>query len=626
MRRPWLAVIVMLVALGGASRAQNVPAPSVAASAAQTGHAVIAGRVIDAATSRAVAGAVVTVDVAAPVGRPFGAGSPWPGRTSDSQGRFIFQDLVAGSFVIRANKNGYASGAAGKMRPDGQGQPIDVQNDGRVLDVVVKLWPQATLSGTVSDDTGEPIVGASVIPYRRTFVGGRPMYTGAANAFTDDRGQYRVDAAAGDYIVGVSFRLVAYPINFVEDSAAVQRSSREAQQTRSSELDRLGSLRQAVSPLFPTMRIGDLAIAQDSWPFVRQVDGHLFALANTFAPSSSTAEHAPVVTIAQGEQRSGLDIRVRTVPLVRVTGTAVGPDGPIANLGLRLEPASAADFRSADFVTQAQAVTDASGHFTFFGGTPGLYNVATPTSVLTTGALWASTPVTIGDQDVKDVLVTARAKVIVSGRIEFAGTRARPAPAQLRLTLDPADGRNSRPALNATADLSLRSSAIPPGQYFVRMLTAGPSSAGMQVAGWTLKSAMLKARDVVDEPLTVRDADITGLVVTWTDQPSMLTGTVRDAQGAIDSTAAVLVFPSDHAAWLDFGSAPRRFANLRVDQRGTFAIAGLPAGEYTAVALPDELSGSWQDPAVLEAVSRIATHVKVSDATSSSVDLKVVRR
>ena len=201
-------------------------------------------------------------------------------------------------------------------------------------------------------------------------------------------------------------------------------------------------------------------------------------------------------------------------------------------------------------------------------------------------------PITVGDKDLVDVSLTLHRNSRVSGRVEFDGTSDKPPLGWLGqlLRLDPVDGRFERLTFQIEPDGALSATA-PPGRYFVRLDTG---VAATQLGAWTLKSAMVGGRDVSDVPVTVAGSDITGLVVTLTDQASVLTGTVRDSRNAADVTATVLLFPTDRALWTDYGAVPRRLRTARTDRRGAFSIPGLPAGEYYAIAIPEENTIDWQ--------------------------------
>ena len=64
----------------------------------------------------------------------------------------------------------------------------------------------------------------------------------------------------------------------------------------------------------------------------------------------------------------------------------------------------------------------------------------------------------------------------------------------------------------------------------------------------------------------------------------------------------------------------------RVDREGRYQTAGLPAGDYIAVAIPEETSANWPDPAVLRALARAGTTVTIGDGDSRSLALKTTVR
>jgi hypothetical protein len=60
-----------------------------------------------------------------------------------------------------------------------------------------------------------------------------------------------------------------------------------------------------------------------------------------------------------------------------------------------------------------------------------------------------------------------------------------------------------------------------------------------------------------------------------------------------------------------------------VSASGTFAFMALPPGDYFVAAISDALIDSWQDPKVLDAVSRTATRVSLAENEKRTVDLRV---
>src|SRR5687768_15083435 len=102
----------------------------------QTGAGMLVGQVVDAAGSRPIAGAIVTIGgslnapgaggggprviMMGPGGAamdPGGGPNQVPRVMTDSEGRFAFRNLPRGSFNLTAQKAGYLEGAYGRFRP-----------------------------------------------------------------------------------------------------------------------------------------------------------------------------------------------------------------------------------------------------------------------------------------------------------------------------------------------------------------------------------------------------------------------------------------------------------------------------------------------------------------------------
>ncbi len=163
---------------------------------------LIVGRVVDATTGKPVAGALVALN-----GGP-GRGAPPPGVAAgvraggpppqlpriltDSDGRFAFRNLTRGTYFLTATKAGYAQGAYGRSRPDGAPRSLLLDDNERMNDVAIRIFKYAAITGRITDETGEPIVGAQVRAYRRGLVSGQRRFGESGSANTDDRGVYRI--------------------------------------------------------------------------------------------------------------------------------------------------------------------------------------------------------------------------------------------------------------------------------------------------------------------------------------------------------------------------------------------------------------------------------------------------
>jgi hypothetical protein len=330
----------------------------------------------------------------------------------------------------------------------------------------------------------------------------------------------------------------------------------------------------------------------------------------------------------------------------------IGPDGPAANVALRLVP------NGDDFATDLETsvtMSGAAGEFTFLGVLPGQYAIkvariprapapgatnvtsiqvggtvmisssgtpgAAPLRIPADPTLWASVPVGVTDADVTGVSVPLQQGARLSGRLEFDGTKERPDPQQLlRVPImierfDRSSGLGTvLPPGRVDESGAFTTYGLPGGKYLVRI--------GGNPPGYTLRSVMSEGRDISDTPLDLGAADVGNIVITFTDRPTKLTGSVRGPDGNVDPDAMVVVFPADSTAWTNFGLNPRRMRSTRVAKRGTYTFTGLPPGEYVLAAVKEENLGSWQYPDMLEALSRLGNLVRLLEGDTRTQDLK----
>jgi hypothetical protein len=354
------------------------------------------------------------------------------------------------------------------------------------------------------------------------------------------------------------------------------------------------------------------------------------------------------VTLKSGEERSDLNFQLRLIPTSRVSGTAVGPDGPVANLGVRLVVPGDGAVSESEFDV-ATAVTKADGSFAFYGVPPGQFLLkaskqprpeipaealaGNPMAAAMFGpngapagskvSLFASTPISVAATDIDALVVRLVPGYRVSGRLEFESATGRPAPpaAQIQsasVTLLPVDGKlpNIMAMANvdrANAQAEFQTKGYEPGRYFLQVSPVG---------SWQLKTAMIGGRDVLDAPLEIRDADLGGVVVTYTDKLGQVTGTVR-APGENDLAGiAVVMFPADYRTWIDNGMNPRRSRSVRTSRTGSFTMSNVPAGDYLIIAVDRLTQPDLQDPQMVEGFSRGAARITVTvDPVTVNVDM-----
>ena len=636
-----MPLVALLICVLAWTQAPNAPRPL-----------ILTGRVVDAVTGRPVPGVIVT-----PAGSAV-TGAAVARALTNETGVFVIRGLAPGMVYLNAEKNGYGVATYNQRRPGGSGQGIKIEADRPIEAVEIRIWRYASISGTVVDEAGEPAVGVRVRAFQRGFVAGRKRFTPSGSAATDDRGVYRIgNLLPGEYTVGITATQTAVPTEVMDVFFAAGGGGNAEQRTRTAR--ELGRINSATVPAGSqhAFAVGDQTFTLPSGTLVPRIDarGGIVIYPTMFFPSAGTIAQAGVFTIRPGEERASVDLQLQPTRTSRVTGIVMAPDGPAANVGVRLVPAGLD--QTADAMDVAATLTNRDGGFTFPAVPPGPYQLcvlrpppepvdldestrvrATPGGDVTIGTavrpatppppppvppdatLYAQMPLAVGETALTDVVVPLSPAPRSAGRVEFDGTSDKPSGTRvsgIRINIDPADGsRLPDPSLAAEAghpdeDGQFRTFGVPPGRYVLRI---NPP------AGWTLKSATMGGTDISDLPFTLAGKDLTDVVITFTDRPTILSGVVRDRQNP-DANAVVLLFPIDSAAWTGRGPYPRRMRTARADKDGAYTISGIPAGEYFVVSVHEESFADWQDPALLDALTRVARQVRLLDGDRRTQDL-----
>jgi hypothetical protein len=666
----WMATALSLMAalLRADQVGQGPPSPVVATPT--VGSGMVVGRTVDGDSGTALAGAIVSVTLPATGNQRSGAagdgtmimmvggpGIPGGPQTismmSDGDGWFAFRDLPAGRLSISARLPGYTGGAYKQARPSGSSQPLVLTDGERVGDVALKLWKEASITGTVTDETGEPVVGVFIRVLRRTLVGGRPVVQmSGAGKNTDDRGVYRAfGIAPGDYVICLPATQTTIPV------AALDAGPQNGVTTMTSADGTTTTVIMSGGGM-PFLggsgeRLGDLILqaggaggrSGQAVPPATSNTGAVLVYQTTFFPAATVSSRAQVITLKSGEVRTGVDLQVTPVPTVRVSGTVAGPDGPAQGLALHLIAADPDQGLSMDTSPDdvATTVVDPKGQFTFLGVPRGEYvlqAVRNPRQTFVMDdsgnfmstmagrpadpALWAATSVSVDRSDVTGLALVLQPGLQVTGRLAFEGSSPQPDATLLQrsnvVRLVPLQGGGGRAGgtfaqTTVNPNASFVSTAYLPGRYSVVAMT-------WPALKWIVKGMSVAGTDVSDIPVEVGASDLANLTITYTDQPAHLTGIVRDASGAVDSSATVVVFPPDRRAWGWPNGVHTRSAHA--SSTGAFSLI-LPPGDYEVAAVPDEWQSGWQDPEFLQRLLPLATHIQLKDADAHSEDLKTVQ-
>jgi hypothetical protein len=648
-----LAAALVAVSVIAAHSAPQQPPP------APTGTGVIVGQVVDAESRAPIAGVAV------------GLAGPAVPRTAeqsvitDPQGRFAFRLLPKGTYVISASMGGngfspngfvvtgmgfpiapYLNGGLGQVRPNGPLQPVDLADGGRIEDAVIRLWKPGAVGGQVVDESGEPLVG-QVVGVVQLSSDGR-LLTGPT-VRSDDRGVFRVGTLVpGTYLVFVPLTQVSMPTSVGDDQAfgapdpiASQRFAAAGAPSPTLSGVAVGSTLVATSPSFANFGGGGGLITSALAPV--SIGGAIYAYPTTFFPSATSASGAGRIVIRSGEERSNLVVTVRPLPAVRVAGVLTDDAGPVPGMGVHLLPGDIRD--DASILETAVTSTDARGAFAFPTVAAGSYTIvvsrpspvpsgnpqqpsAEPARISDQPGAWAVQPLVVGDRAVENVGVRVRQPVTITGEVHFSGTSLPPAADRIRnstvtvgrarsLFRAPGGRPGSVIDLSANGRISIKGVA-PPGRFFVGAATLPPP--------WTLESVTLDGRDITDTGFLIEDRDLSGLVLTYTDKPAGISGTVISSQTGADDTS-VFLMPADRARWPDARLSTRTFQAARPNRARMFSWTNVPPGDYLVVATRDTSAGDWPDEAFIAKLAALATPVRLAagQQVNLSLEVKVVR-
>ena len=586
---------------------------------------IVLGQVIDSVSGRGIAHALVRIE-----GR-----NGVTTRVADDRGRFFFTRLPAGEFRLTAEKRGFLDGQYGRSRAGGEGTPLVLYDNQWMTDAQVALFRPATIAGVVVDDGNEPVIGVKVQAFKREFQSGRWHYTPSLIERTDDQGVYRISGlAAGEYVVAVPTSDAVVPVAMFENIAVT------------------GSVTAEMSALVNMN--GPLTIGLDGMPrgVVFDSDGRTmrlvgsaatppppdrgrhFAYPTTFHPGTDLLSRAMPITVAAGEVRSGVTFQLRPTSTSRVTGFVLSAGRAAPNQMLRLVPEGTEDF-GFGFEVAATVSNDAgafvfpsvpAGHYTIVARSPSstqlMSGAAAPTPVNRSNAdrLWGRQALTVGFDDIGNVIVPVRYGATVPG-IAYADGDRRPTVEQVGLIgigLESVDGRPTGVAearVDTTGTFVIY--GVPDGRYRVRV-TSLPD-------GWFLKSALMEGVDVSETPVDISPRpDQPPITVTISNRTTSVLGTVRDSRGVAPAGGTtVVVFPATYKARADDGLSPRRLRTARANPFGVYRLDGLPPGDYLFAAIDEALAENWQTPESLSRLATSATRVTLTAVETRTIDVRL---
>lgn len=599
-----LCALVAVLAVAGSLRAWSVGAQT-------TGTAAISGGVTDGEAKTPVSEAIVQLFAVAANGRAQALGAR---QMTDSNGRFVFVGLPAGSYHVLVTAAGYFDGGFGSQAGGGATGRIVLAEKEWMRSADVALWKPAAISGVVRDDTGEPLVDVPVRLMAGFDLAGGTRWASGPVTRTDDRGYFRFSGLRpGRYLVFAPHVQV-------------------------------------------TMPDGEAAPAPP---------GGGRAYRPTFFPSASSATESEQLSVVFGEDRRSVDVTMPLVPTAGITGVVTGPAEAIGKLPVRL--LAEGNETLGVGAEAALTTTDGTGRFAFadvpagsytivagravgefkvrnsgpqsqalppgtspFEGVSGSAVMSAPDFVLSTNTAsgrdaTGTSTVTVGAEGVKEVVLPVQGGVTVSGRVRVDGAETPPPDSVMahlgaRISLEPlgpglAFGIRSSVPRVRTGDLLFSIPDVPAGRY--QVVNGGND-------GITIVRATWNGRDLFVDPLEVLgDRPVEGLVIEMTSKPVGVAVELRTDTDAKPSAGVAYVFPQDRQQWSRVGLRAPLFRVMEVPSTGVASVADMVPGDYLVAAVAHGESIPVFDSQTFERLAQRAIRVSVREGSLTPVSLTI---
>lgn len=557
-----LVVMVLDVALsaqsGGPSRpaSPSAGAPGTVAASRSSpptaAGATLRGRVTSADDGRPVRGADLTLFPS-----PLQDGGRPYTAYSDDNGAYEFTKVIPRQYVLSISKSGFVQAAYGQATIRGPIPPLELKPGEVRSRADVALLRGGAITGRIVDETGEPVAGAQVSVMRTVVDDWQPSLRGEGQpSVTDGAGRFRVfGLPPGRYFVSAT----------------------------------------AMSVLLRAQRR----------------PGYV----PTFYPGTEVATPAGAVSIAGGEEATGIDFAISPTPSGSISGRVIAPQsaGQMVIVSLSRQPQSG-EPASPTMGVRSEVQLGNTG-FAFNAVPSGSY-VISATAYGSDGkeSFFAEEPVVLeGARALRDIVINLSQGSSVRGRLKYeSATKRTPDLSQLKVSLQSPDPTRRVTSVSASLEAD--------GTFVWNSVVSSRVLFRVQAPGWMLQQVTINGLDVTDVPIDLPAAPLDGVEVVLTDRLSHITGAVITGRGTPAGRVSVVAFADDSTRW---SRGTRFIGRTESDSQSRFSIDGLPAGSYRVIAVPDLERGMETDRQMLDTWHAAAVQVIVRDGVSHEVTLRI---
>ncbi len=512
--------------------------------------------------------------------------------TTGDDGAFTLENIPPGrNYRLSAQRPGYVNAQYGSRGPNTAGTPLTLTAGQVLKDLVIEMTPQGVVTGTVTDQNGDPVQNALVQLLSAQVSRGVRRYARSGISSTNDQGEYRIAGLVpGRYYLNVE--------------------------------DRSASLRNVDNQDKPESNLP------------------------TYYANTTDFRSAAPLDVMPGSELRGIDVRMLRGKVYTIRGRLVdasgnAPSGPVLlNIRAKPDPGGPA-VNLASLATRAKLpLRPPNFTFEFTRLTPGPYIIqASGTGVVNgqpTAPMIVYQEVTLGDADVNDLVVHGTAGATLTGSVRVDGAELSsilPASSSAALTAATGNvvltgltpGRPSVVLMAVDPDLS---SGARPGQVqddgSFKIESIYPSIYHVSFIGLPqgvyVKSITYGGQDVTHAMLDLTNGAGGPLAVVLSPKAADLTGVVHNEDGGAVASVPVTLIPKTEP--VDDPTGGLRTATT--DQNGGFQFHSIPPGEYYLAAWEDPQAVNTLGPEGLRKLVGSATTVKLGESDHQAMEAKLV--
>jgi hypothetical protein len=544
---------------------------------------------------------------AAATSGPISTGQSRQTMTTGPDGKFQFENVKPGTYLLKATLGGYSPTEYGQHGPNGRGMNITVKPGQKIQGISLVMTPGGTILGRVTDANGEPLIRALIQAQKLIYQeSGRSLVTVQA-VYTDDRGDYRLFwLPAGQYYIN------ATPSDDRMRTMTALLPSPNGTTTVSSLTSNmvLSAVRDMGTAIVNGLPSG-LKVNGQSLPNGDVIEE---AAVPVFYPSTAEQSTATSIEVRPGAIISGIDITTKPARVYRARGRIISSSGrQVSAADITLVPKNSQTSGQPSHVPQSP---NNSG-FEIAGILPGSYYLLATGLEAPGMPLVGLASIDVQASSLENVIITVSPPFAIQVHISRGSTisTANTTPQPVTIRVEPK--LNGLPnALELGTRLSVRQDnfMLPIAVAADYRVTVAPP------ANTYVQSIRFGGQDVLRDGLHIDGATSETLEIVVSPNSGRLEGNVSlDRQKFANAT--VVVVPS-----ASLRQQTSLYQTTQTNAEGHFTFENIPPGSYKVFAWEDVESLAWFDAEFMRSSESRGTEILIRESAKENIELTLISR